>query len=633
MSFSVSSDSKRNSVNNNREIQEFSANGRNPQTLVTDVVINDDLFNFSRTAVAEKQLFDTGQIRGVNLQAQHPSSTRYDYNQIAGVRNNPNVTPVFLSGVEAMSARLGAKPKHILAAMSFETGGTFSPSITNGIGATGLIQFIPGTAHGLGTSTSALRQMNSTQQLEFVEKYFKPFTGNLNTLEKVYTAILSGSPKSSPNDVLFRRGTDAYTQNPLDWNRDGRITAQEATTPVTARLFGGIKAVQQRLLDGNHVRVNDRPGFADGSWGSKIAAAIRNFQESNGLPITGNLDEATGRKLFNQPNTPPRPTQPMQPTRPTRPATSPSTGAIPNSGLNRGMRGAEVGKLQNLLIRLGEMTAAEKATGPGIFGSRTQSALRNFQRNVGLSPSGNFDNATRSAMRKIFGGVRKGERSNLVNQMQNKLVQRGFMTAGQKATGSGIFGPRTNAALKNFQRSRGIRVDGVFGPQSYKALFSVGSRANINGDTTTTPNTRFYNTNPGILITDALAPKLDRLAQAYTNRTGQKLQVTSGYRPPARQAAAMASLIERRGRSHVRNLYSSKIAVNQIIDAYDRGGTSEMTRVIQNQVNDGTYISNHLRSNAVDLSINTNRNTLEIIVSEMGGRILNEGDHYHVELN
>lgn len=628
MSIGIATDSNDKSINNNQDIQAFSAGTRKPQPQIveTDVVINEDIFNFSRTAVAERQLFDAGQVRGANLQAQRPSPNGFDYNQIAGVRNNPNITPAFLNEVEAMSNRLGARPEHILAAMSFETGGAFSPSITNGIGATGLIQFIPGTARGLGTSTSALRRMNSTQQLEYVEKYFKPFKGNLDTLEKVYTAILSGSPKSSPNDVLFRRGTRAYAQNPLDWNRDGRITAQEATTPVTARMFGGIKAVQQRLLDGNHVRVNNRPGFADGAWGTKTAAAIRSFQEANGLPATGNLDEATGRRLFNQPNTP---------TRPTRPATPPSTGAIPNAGLNRGMRGSEVGKLQDLLIRLGEMTPAEKATGAGIFGPKTQSSLRDFQRNVGLSPSGNFDNATRNAMRQIFGGVRKGERSNLVNRMQDKLVQRGFMTARQKATGPGIFGPQTDAALKNFQRSRRIGVDGVFGPQSYKALFKNSGTRATNGGTntgTTLPNTRLYNVNPGISISNTLAPKLDRLAQAYTNRTGQKLRVTSGYRSPSSQASAMANLIERRGRSYVRNLYANKTAVDQIVNAYDRGGRAEMTRVITNQVNNGTYVSNHLRSNAVDLSINTNRQVLQSIVNQLGGRILNEGDHYHIEL-
>ena len=93
----------------------------------------------------------------------------------------------------------------------------------------------------------------------------------------------------------------------------------------------------------------------------------------------------------------------------------------------------------------------------------------------------------------------------------------------------------------------------------------------------------------------------------------------------------MASLINRFGRNYVRNLYRNKTAVNQIISAYDRGGTAAMTRTIQNQVNNGTYISSHLRSNAIDLSIGTNERILRELVGEMGGRVLRESDHFHIE--
>lgn len=622
MSIGVSSKSNESSVDKTKEVQAISSNLDKPKNENAQVSHNLSVCNISPTAVAEKQLVNTGQIRQANLLAQNPSPTGFDYNQIAGLRNNPNVTPDFIRGVEEMSARLGARPEHILAAMSFETGGTFSPSITNGIGATGLIQFIPSTARGLGTTTEQLRGMTPTQQLEYVEKYFELFKGNLDTLEKVYTSILSGSPKANADDVLFTRGTRAYDLNPLDWNKDGRITAQEATTPVTARMFGGIGAVQQRLLDGNHVPVSDRQGFADSRWGSKTAAALANFQRANGLPVTGNLDETTGRRLFNLTNTPPNPT-PIP--------TTPSSGTLPNVGLTRGNQSVEVGKLQDMLVRLGEMTAAEKATGPGIFGPKTEASLKDFQRNVGLSPSGTFDNATRNAMNQLLEGVRKGDRSDLVNRMQDRLVQAGFMTAAQKATGPGIFGPQTDASLRAFQSRNGLGVDGVFGPQSYQALFN-GNTGVANGGTTT-PNTRLYDANAGILISDRLAPRLNELAQAYTNRTGNKLRVTSGYRTPARQAEAMANLIETRSRSYVRNLYRNGTNVNEILNAYDRGGRAEMTRTIQNQVNNGRYVSNHLRSNAVDLSINTNFRVLQDIVNQMGGRILNEGDHYHIELN
>ncbi len=53
----------------------------------------------------------------------------------------------------------------------YESGATFSPAITNSIGATGLIQFLKSTAQNLGTTTSDLKKMTFKQQLVYVDKY------------------------------------------------------------------------------------------------------------------------------------------------------------------------------------------------------------------------------------------------------------------------------------------------------------------------------------------------------------------------------------------------------------------------------------------------------------------------------
>jgi soluble lytic murein transglycosylase-like protein len=88
----------------------------------------------------------------------------------------------FVEKVKKISANLGIDPNWLMAIMYFESAGTFSPSITNNIGATGLIQFIPSTAKGLGTSTSALKSMSALQQLDYVEKYLKTYKGKYKSL-------------------------------------------------------------------------------------------------------------------------------------------------------------------------------------------------------------------------------------------------------------------------------------------------------------------------------------------------------------------------------------------------------------------------------------------------------------------
>ncbi|NMC63865.1 MAG: lytic transglycosylase domain-containing protein [SAR324 cluster bacterium] len=135
----------------------------------------------------------------------------------------------FTTAVSNMASRLGTNPDWILKVMAFETGGSFSTSIRNPrSGATGLIQFMPSTAKRLGTSTSALAQMSKIEQLKYVEQYFAPYAGKMNTFEDVCMAVFwPAAIGKDPNTTLFGTGTKAYAQNPLDSNRDGKVTVKE----------------------------------------------------------------------------------------------------------------------------------------------------------------------------------------------------------------------------------------------------------------------------------------------------------------------------------------------------------------------------------------------------------------------
>jgi len=137
--------------------------------------------------------------------------------------------PEFAGAVKDMALRLRTNPDWILKVMDFETGGSFSPSIRNPkSGATGLIQFMPGTARRLGTSTAALARMTKIEQLKYVEQYFAPYTGNMSTFEDVCMAVFwPAAIGKDPNATLFRSGSKAYAQNPLDSNRDGKVTVKE----------------------------------------------------------------------------------------------------------------------------------------------------------------------------------------------------------------------------------------------------------------------------------------------------------------------------------------------------------------------------------------------------------------------
>jgi hypothetical protein len=137
-------------------------------------------------------------------------------------------------------------PNWIMACMAFESGESFSPSVRNGAGsgAVGLIQFMPGTAKGLGTTTDELAALTAEEQLEFVHKYFLPYKGKLIKLSDVYMAILWPAAIGRDDDApLWNAATrpTTYRQNAgLDVNKDFTITKGEAASKVAAKLVKGL---------------------------------------------------------------------------------------------------------------------------------------------------------------------------------------------------------------------------------------------------------------------------------------------------------------------------------------------------------------------------------------------------------
>lgn len=153
------------------------------------------------------------------------------------------VSEQFREALFEVAEALGVDPDYLMACIAFETAETFRPDIRNaaGSGAVGLIQFMPATAQGLGTSTEALARMAAVEQLDYVRMYFKPYAGRLRTLSDVYMAILWPRAVGQPEDyVLFVQPSKAYAQNAgLDIDKDGRITKAEAASLVQARLERG----------------------------------------------------------------------------------------------------------------------------------------------------------------------------------------------------------------------------------------------------------------------------------------------------------------------------------------------------------------------------------------------------------
>lgn len=147
----------------------------------------------------------------------------------------------------------GFDPSDLMAVIAFETGRTFAPDVRNALsGATGLLQFMPTTARGLGTTTEALALMTAEEQLRaYVRAYLRPYYGRIRTLSDLYMAVLW--PKAvgeAEAFVLFGEGSTAYLQNKgLDVNKDGAITKAEAAAYVVKAREEGLRPENATATD------------------------------------------------------------------------------------------------------------------------------------------------------------------------------------------------------------------------------------------------------------------------------------------------------------------------------------------------------------------------------------------------
>lgn len=145
-----------------------------------------------------------------------------------------------------------------------------------------------------------------------------------------------------------------------------------------------------------------------------------------------------------------------------------------------------------------------------------------------------------------------------------------------------------------------------------------------------------------IQLSPLVRAKMSQIADEYFKRTGKDLVITDGNRTPHDQAERIYDKIL----LHDENIYTNKKALAEIKAAYNEGAkrgesreqnVGRMRRVIKNQVNEGIYISKHLSGQGADVRIklmsSTDREAFRQSVAKIGGaRILNEGDHWHIEV-
>ena len=200
-----------------------------------------------------------------------------------------------------------------------------------------------------------------------------------------------------------------------------------------------ITKIQYRLYNLGYLTES---GQINGTFDQDTETAVKKLQEVNKLTIDGTVGQTTYNLLYSD--------------------------EVKANIIALGEQSEIVKKYQMRLIALGYLSGEAD----GNFGLSTQNAIRAFQSRNDQVVDGYLGPDTRSLMdsenAKPF-GMRLGEQSDDVKNMQNLLVKYGYLSQ-DKA--SGYFGELTKDAVIAFQSVNGLGTDGTAGAKTLQLLQS-----------------------------------------------------------------------------------------------------------------------------------------------------------------
>ena len=208
-------------------------------------------------------------------------------------------------------------------------------------------------------------------------------------------------------------------------------------------------------------------GTVDSTFGSGTYAAVRAFQQKNGLTADGVAGSETLKKLDS--------------------AYKNADSDKDDDSLRKGATGSAVKNLQTKLKKLGFYNAYVD----GSYGDTTVAAVKAFQKKYNLTADGVAGSATLKKLDSAYknadsnpstddDSLRKGATGTAVKTLQTNLKKLGFYTAYV----DGSFGATTESAVKAFQRKYGLTADGVAGSATLKKIESAVASANSGKITT-----------------------------------------------------------------------------------------------------------------------------------------------------
>ena len=229
----------------------------------------------------------------------------------------------------------------------------------------------------------------------------------------------------------------------------------------------------------------------DGVYGSGTTAAVRAFQRKYGLDVDGIVGQATWTRLYNE-------FRSIQ-------SDNGTPNAYPGTALREGSSGQNVRLVQFWLkIARSMYSSLNNVTVDGIFGPNTTAAVRRFQSYFGLTSDGVVGRVTWNKLYEVYndianklltpslrpgdypGVLRLGSTGTAVRELQFYLyLMSAYESSIPSVTIDGQFGPRTEEAVRAYQRFAGLTVDGIVGRTTWDSLYGKASVLRTSGPVVT----------------------------------------------------------------------------------------------------------------------------------------------------
>lgn len=198
-----------------------------------------------------------------------------------------------------------------------------------------------------------------------------------------------------------------------------------------------IRRIQQRLYELGYLATEN---MVTGHFGDSTEAAVMKMQEVNELEQDGKVGRKTMNLLYSE--------------------------EVKPNMLSLGETSEVVLAAQKRLKLLGYMTSEPD----GNYGNDTVLAVKQFQSRNDQIVDGYLGPSTRIALNSdtaVPNGLRLGDNGDTISRVQNMLSKLGYLHSGNV---TGYYGEITENAVKLFQRTNNLSVDGTVGAQTMAML-------------------------------------------------------------------------------------------------------------------------------------------------------------------